>query len=137
MKLLNGNTEIEVTINVPTRTARKELNKLDKKQGEEFQKLNTDYKDVVAYYQMDEIKRTAAILANPELSKRTFDYKDAVEDITDKFNIEKFQVIIRQDKLKDADRELVLSKPEHEFWDAQDTKAVREAVESFRTGYTA
>ncbi len=132
MILKNKDQDIQIEISVPTRTARKELRKWDKKQGERFDKLNKANSDVVAYYNMNEKEKKEAVEKNPDLSQKTFDYIEAISDVSEDIIIEQFKAIVRVDKLTDDQRKVFAQKPDHEFWMHQNMKEIQEAVASFR-----
>lgn len=132
MKLEFENKEYEVEISVPTRTARKELRKLDKKKGERFDKLNKEYADVVAYYRADAEAKLKMVEENPGLTQKTFDYIEGVTEITEDTEIEGFKAICRKDKLEGEIDKLFRSEAGSDFWCNQNMAAIQEAVSSFR-----
>lgn len=132
MKLQNKEKEIEVTINVPTRTARKTLRGLDKKQADAFNKLNKKFKDVLDLNGKSKEEKEAIYAKNEGLPQKTFDYVDGVAETGEEFLIKQFQAIVRADKLEEDDRKLVMSEPGSDFWMEQNLQEVGEAVASFR-----
>lgn len=76
--------------------------------------------------------RAEMLKENPALEERVRKYPNALREHRQNAVIEQFQTLIEKSTLTPEQKELVEKPPRDKFWDNQNLKEMRDALDSFR-----